>query len=302
MDSPAPSSAAGDVHLRDLRYFVAVADAASFTRAAETLFVSQPALSKQVRALETRLGVRLLDRVPSGLALTPEGAALLPHARRMVDQWAAVRTEVRRAGAAPTLHVGLQTAVGRDLTRRLLEATRERGARMRVRLISWSDASTGLADGSVDVAFVWLPLVAPDVEARVLLREARWVALAADHPLAARAEVTTADLADEAFVALPHSAGALREFWLATEERAAPARVTVEADTAEGAIEAVASGAGVVLLAEGNARLLARPDVACRPVTDLGPCELAVAWRRGDTRELVTAAVAALMSSSGGGG
>ncbi len=289
-----PSSPAGDVHLRDLRYFVAVADAASFTRAAEILFVSQPALSKQVRALETRLGVRLLDRVPSGLALTPEGAALLPHARRLVEDWAAVRAEVRRAGAAPTLLVGLQTAVGRDLTRRLLEATRERGARMQVRLISWSDASTGLGDGSVDVAFVWLPLVAPDVEARVLLREPRWVALAADHPLAARTEVTMADLADEAFVALPHAAGAQREFWLATAERPAPARVTVEADTAEGAIEAVASGAGVVLLAEGNARLLARPDVVCRPVADLSPCELAVAWRRGDSRELVTAAVAAL--------
>src|ERR1700712_1615159 len=202
------TSPVGDVHLRDLRYFVAVADAASFTRAAETLFVSQPALSKQVRALETRLGVRLLDRVPSGLALTPEGAALLPHARRMVDEWAAVRAEVRRAGAAPTLLVGLQTAVGRDLTRRLLEATRERGARMQVRLISWSDASTGLGDGSVDVAFVWLPLGAPAGEARGLLGEPRGVALAADHPLAGRPEVTTTDLADEAFVALPRSAGA----------------------------------------------------------------------------------------------
>ncbi|NMO89253.1 LysR family transcriptional regulator [Actinomycetospora sp. TBRC 11914] len=288
------SSPAGDVHLRDLRYFVAVADAGSFTRAAEALFVSQPALSKQVRALETRLGARLLDRGPAGLALTPEGEALLPHARRLVDDWTAARADVRRAGSAPTLLVGLQTAVGRDLTRRLLEATRERGARMQVRLISWSDASTGLADGTVDVAFVWLPLVAPDVEARVLLREPRWVALAADHPLAARAAVTLADLADEPFVALPRAAGALREFWLASAQRSAPATVAVEADTAEGAIEAVASGVGVALLAEGNARLLARPDVVCRPVPELPPCELAVARRRGDDRELVTAAVAAL--------
>jgi DNA-binding transcriptional LysR family regulator len=289
-----PVSSAGDVHLRDLRYFVAVADAASFTRAAETLFVSQPALSKQVRALETRLGVRLIDRAPSGIALTPEGEALLPHARRMLEDWAVVRSEVRRAGTAPTLLVGLQTAVGRDLTRRLLAATRERGASMQVRLVSWSDASSGLADGSVDVAFVWLPVVAPDVEVRVLAHESRWVAMASDHPLASRAEVTMADLADEPFVALPRSAGALREFWLASAERASPAYVAVEADTAEGAIEAVASGSGVVLLAEGNARLLARPDVVCRPVPDLAPCELAVAWRRGDTRQLVTSAVAAL--------
>jgi DNA-binding transcriptional LysR family regulator len=294
MSSPTSSSSAGDVHLRDLRYFVGVADAASFTRAAEALFVSQPALSKQVRVLETRLGVRLFDRGPAGLALTPEGEALLPHARRLLADWTRVREEVRRAGSAPMLLVGLQTTVGRDLTRRLLAATRERGASMQVRLVSWSDASSGLADGSVDVAFVWLPVVAPDVEARVLRREPRWVAMASDHPLASRAEVTMADLADEPFVALPRSAGALREFWLASAERASPAYVAVEADTAEGAIEALASGSGVVLLAEGNARLLARPDVVCRPVPDLAPCELAVAWRRGDTRQLVTSAVAAL--------
>jgi DNA-binding transcriptional LysR family regulator len=294
------TSPAGDVHLRDLRYFVAVADAASFTRAAEALFVSQPALSKQVRALETRLGVRLLDRGPTGLALTAEGEALLPHARRMVDDWAAVRAEVRRAGTPQTLLVGMQTAVGRDLTRRLLAATRERGARMQVRLVSWADASTGLADGAVDVAFVWLPLVTPDVEARVLLREPRWVAVAADHPLASRSAVTLADLADEPFVALPRAAGPQRDFWLASAERSSPATVAVEADTAEGAIEAVASGAGVVLLAEGNARLLARPDVVCLPVRDLAPCELAVAWRRGDDRELVAAAVGALATGDGG--
>ena len=120
------------------------------------------------------------------------------------------------------------------------------------------------------------------------------VALATDHPLAAQAEVTMAELAEEPFIALPRSAGALREFWLATDERAGPPRVAVEADSAEGAIEAVASGAGVVLLAEGNARLLARPDVVCRPVPGLSPCELAVARRRGDTRELVAAAVEAL--------
>ena len=205
-----------------------------------------------------------------------------------------VRAEVRRAGAAPMLVVGLQTTVGRDLTRRLLAATRERGASMQVRLVSWSDASSGLADGSVDVAFVWLPVIAPDLEVRVLLREPRWVAMASDHRLASSPEVSMADLAEEPFVALPRAAGALREFWLANAERSSPARVAAEADTAEGAVEAVASGTGVVLLAEGNARLLARPDVVCRPVPELAPCRLAVAWRRGDTRELVTTAVAAL--------
>ncbi|MDL5157843.1 LysR family transcriptional regulator [Actinomycetospora termitidis] len=283
-----------DVHLRDLRYFLAVVDAGSFTRAAATLFVSQPALSKQVRALETQLGVRLIDRRPGGLVLTAEGEALVPHARRLVADWARASDEVRRAGSVPTLVVGMQTTVGRDLTRRLLAATRERGHRMQVRLISWSDPSAGLADATTDVAFVWLPLVAGDLEAHVLLREPRRVALPADHRLAGRSSVDPAELADEPFVALPRSAGPLRDFWLGGIART----IGAETDSAEGAIEAVASGSGVALIAEGNARLLARPDVVCVPVPDLAPCELALAWRRGDDREVVRTAVAALTAGS----
>jgi DNA-binding transcriptional LysR family regulator len=69
-----------DVHGRDLRYFVAVAEELHFTRAAEKLYVSQPALSKQIRALERQLGAPLFDRDQHGVRLTPVGAALLPHA------------------------------------------------------------------------------------------------------------------------------------------------------------------------------------------------------------------------------
>ena len=69
-----------DVHLRDLRYFVAVAQHLHFTRAAETLYVSQPALSKQIRALERQLRVTLFERDHSTVRLTRAGTELLPHA------------------------------------------------------------------------------------------------------------------------------------------------------------------------------------------------------------------------------
>ncbi|MDF3148982.1 LysR family transcriptional regulator, partial [Streptomyces sp. T21Q-yed] len=77
-----------DVHVRDLRYFTTVAEELHFTRAAERLYVSQPALSKQVRALERQLGVELFRRGPQGVSLTEAGTALLPHARRVLDAWA----------------------------------------------------------------------------------------------------------------------------------------------------------------------------------------------------------------------
>ena len=76
-----------DVHVRDLRYFLAVAKQLSFTQAAETLYVSQPALSKQIRALERQLRVTLFERSRGAVQLTRAGAELVPHAERIVATW-----------------------------------------------------------------------------------------------------------------------------------------------------------------------------------------------------------------------
>jgi hypothetical protein len=107
------------------------------------------------------------------------------------------------------------------------------------------------------------------------------------HPLLGHSAVPFAYLADEPFVALPASAGPMREFWLANDQRVTPARIGAEAATADEAFEAVASGLGVVLLASGNAAVYRRDDVECRPVPDLPPCELAVMWRSSDRRTAV---------------
>jgi DNA-binding transcriptional LysR family regulator len=105
-----------DVHGRDLRYFVAVAEDLHFTRAAERLFISQPALSKQIRMLERQLGAPLFLRGSDGVRLTPVGEALLPHAR----EWCwrpgtAVRAAAEEAkrGQAATLVAGMSTSPGR---------------------------------------------------------------------------------------------------------------------------------------------------------------------------------------------
>ncbi|UIR23042.1 LysR family transcriptional regulator [Streptomyces spinosirectus] len=285
-----------DVHVRDLRYFVTVAEELHFTRAAERLYVSQPALSKQIRALERQLGVELLRRDRHSVALTAAGTALLPHARQVLEAWArgAAAMEQARAAQRSTLVVGMSTSPGRG---GLLPAIRSRftsahpEAAVRLRQVSWEDPSAGLADGDADVAYVWLPL--PDQERYawiVVAEEPRHVALPESHPLAARSEVDFTDLADEPFLALPESAGPLRDYWLALDERAGrPPRIGAEIASTEETYEALVAGLGVCLVAAGNVPLLTLGGVVTRPVHGVAPSRYALAWRKGDHRPLVRA-------------
>src|SRR3954447_25103837 len=106
-----------DAHVRDLRYFVAVADELHFTRAAELLHISQPSLSKQIRQLERDLGFALFRREHRTVALTDAGEALLPRARELVGSWEEALAEAtqRAQAAAATLRVGFQTSVAGEL-------------------------------------------------------------------------------------------------------------------------------------------------------------------------------------------
>ncbi|MEI8410588.1 MULTISPECIES: LysR family transcriptional regulator [unclassified Kribbella] len=278
-----------DAHLRELRYFVAAAEELTVTAAAARLFVSQPALSKQLRALERRLGFDLFVRLPRGLALTDQGSALLPVVRTMLETWDRGYVEARALSHPHQLVVGMQTAVGRDLQRPAVQRFRDRapGWTVSLRLVGWDDPTAGLADATSDVAFVWLPIPADDIQTRVLVREPRWIALPAEHRLAAREAIPFAELVNEPFVALPAAAGPLRDFWLAVDARSTPPAIAAEATAADEVLELVSAGVGVALIAEGNAHLYKRPGLTFRPVPDLPPAELAIAWRRDDPREII---------------
>lgn len=295
-----------DAHVRDLRYFVAVAEELSFTRAAsERLFISQPALSKQIRQLEISLRTKLFDRDRRTVTLTAAGEALLPHAVRVIEQWEQAQHAVAAARHCSVLTVGFQTRIGRGLIPSVINKMDERlpDWRLRFRQIPWSDPTTGLADGSVDVAIAWLPIPdSSDFVSRTVATEDQWVALWPCHPLAARTVIPFEDLADEPFIALPQTSGAQRDFWLATDHRRKPALIGAEVVNAEETFEAVAAAQGIALVSAGNAMIYQRDDVVFRPVDGLPPSELAVVWRAGETREsvqvFVDACAACLCSGS----
>jgi DNA-binding transcriptional LysR family regulator len=269
-----------DVHVRDLRYFLAVAEERHFTHAAERLHISQPALSKQIRALERQLRTTLFDRAGGGVRLTRAGAELVSHAKSMVGGWEQAQHDLSRVSAC-TLVIGMHTSPGRGL----LPQVRARivahcpDAALELRQLAWSDRTAGLADGTTDAAFIWLPPPAAPFRSIPIASEPRLVALPADHPLASREDVAMADLLDEPFLALPESAGPLRDYWLALDQRdGRPARIAGEITDTEETYEAVASGIGVCLLAAGNAPIFDRGGISMPVVRDLSPSELALAW------------------------
>jgi len=291
-----------DVHLRDLRYFVAVAEELNFTRAARRLHLSQPALSKQIQALEAALHAQLLQRNRREVKLTEAGDALLASVRPLLESWDGITATVTEAAArdARVLRVGTLTSIGRALYPGVIDhfEVRQPAWRVELRSFGWGDPTAGLRDRATDVAFLWLPIDAEEIAYEILVTERRVVALSAKHPLAARSSLSFPAIADEPLLALPQSAGPLRDFWLANDRRSGqPARIAAEVTSADETFEMVAAGVAAHLMAEGNAAIYARPGIACVPVDDLDPAHLAIAWRRDDQRAPVKAFVEACLDA-----
>ncbi|MFD5007309.1 LysR family transcriptional regulator [Streptomyces mutabilis] len=277
-----------DVDTRLLRCFAAVAEEGSLTRAAERLYVSQPALTKQIRRLEAGLGVDLFTRSRTGMALTEPGRTLARRVPALLAGWDAALRETRSAAsrAARVLRVGFLASAANEATQPIVAefARRRPGWRADMRQAAWSNPSAGLADSDVDVALVRLPF--PGQEAlRVLplFSEPRCVALAETHPLAARETIAFRELWDEPFVTAPPETGRWREYWLAADERDGhPVRVGAVTEHPDDWLTAIANGYGIALAPESAARFYTRPGVVYRPLTGVGPSRVAVAWAPAD--------------------
>ena len=273
-----------DVDTRLLRSFVAVAQEGNLTRAAERLFVSQPALTKQIRQLETRLGVVLFTRSRTGMALTEPGRALAERVPDLLAGWddAVRETTTAAAVAARVLRVGFVASAANEATQEIVAAFARRlpDWKVEMRQAAWANPSAGLADGDVDVALLRLPFPAQDdLRVEVLFTEPRWVALPSAHPLAGRDRIDFRELWDEPFVAAPAESGPWRDHWLATDEREGRApRIGAVTDQPDDWLSAIANGYGIALAPASAARFYARPGVTYRPVTGVGPSRVAVAW------------------------
>lgn len=280
-----------------LRYFVGVAEELHFGRAAERMFVAQPALSQQIRKLEEQLGVTLFERDRRHVSLTPAGVALLPEARAAVEQVNRALAVGRRfrSGRIGRLDIGYTPGAVGGLMGQIVRAFRDAHPDIDLELhhYSFSDVSAGLRNGEVDAGFVRLPLGLPDLRYRTLVVEPRVIALPPEHPLANRDELSIAELLDEPWIAIATNDATWRDFWLATEHRGGrPAHIGAEAATPDEAFEAVLAGRGVLLTRTTIAERFAGEGIATIPVPDAGPSHGAIAWRKTTESPLLQAFIA----------
>jgi DNA-binding transcriptional LysR family regulator len=193
--------------LRQVRYFVAVAECRSFTRAAKQIHVAQQAISQQVKALEGALGVRLLRRTSRRVELTPAGSVFLADSRRLL---AAGNRAVRRAqaaarGEAGSLRMAFTIATSYQLVPRLLEALGDRHPDLRVdtREVFAGDLASLLSQEGFDVGLAPETAYSRDLVQATLRREPMSVAVSQRHAHARRASVPLSALAEELFELWP---------------------------------------------------------------------------------------------------
>ncbi|WP_205324745.1 LysR family transcriptional regulator [Glycomyces sp. YM15] len=275
-----------DVDTRLLRYFRAVAEEGTLTKAATRLYLSQPALTKQIRQLEDQLGATLFERSKSGMALTGPGAALAESIDAVLDAWDRAERAVRTAEseASKVLRIGFLASAANEKTQPIIAAFRERRPDWRVELrqASWGAPAAALASGEVEAAFMRVPFPnQEDFHLLELLTEPRCVAMAANHALTQEQTFAFAALLDEPFIAAPAATGAFRDHWIGAEARGGhPVKIGAITEQPDDWLTAIANGDGIALAPESAARYYARPDIAYRPVTGVAASTVALAWPR----------------------
>jgi DNA-binding transcriptional LysR family regulator len=277
------------VELRHLRYFVAVAEHLSFARAARALHLSQPPLSRQIRALEDELGAALFTRTKRAVALTPAGAALVPEARRLLREADALRAGVRAhaAGEVGTLALGFIGMAAYNVLPGVLPAFHRLhpGVRLALREATSDVLLTALRQGDVDVALVLPPADDAGVEYATLHRDRLVAALpAARRELRGPGPLRLASLAAEPFILFPRKVGtSLYDHIVGICRRAGfSPRVEQEAIQMQTIVSLVAAGMGVALVPASLVNMR-RTGVAYRPLAERSPAvEVGVVWRRSD--------------------
>ncbi len=272
---PRPSAGERSLDLRQLQYFCALARTKSFTRAAEELSVAQPSLSDQIKRLEHNLGGSLFDRLARGVELTPAGEALLPRARALLEDAAALPQilETLRDGIAGDLRVGAIPTILPYLIAPSLRKFVDNypDVNLLLREATTPELIEQVQDGVLDIAILSLPVDQPGLVRSELFRELLYLAVPEDHPLATVTRLDLAEIGDQRLLILKEGHCLRDETFSLCKRAKAKFTSQFEADQFASIFSLIGSGFGLSIVPE-----MARPHAqGCRLI----PLKQR-AWRR----------------------
>lgn len=275
------------MELRHLRYFLAIADHRSFSRAAAALGVSQPTLSEQIQQLEAELGVTLLERLPRRVEPTEAGRLFRERCERVLRELDAAQVEIAELQGLVrgTVRVGVFHSFSASLLPQILArfATEHPGVRVVARLIPRDQMERELVSGDIDLAVAYSSPDAAHIVSEVLFREPMRLVVGARHPLAGRRSLPLRALDGQELVLLTREFAARQYLDQLFGEHAVAPRILLEMNTMEPILATVQHSRMASIVALGalhagvglHAIRLTSPE----PVRDV-----ALLWRRHDTR------------------
>ena len=279
------------MELRQLRYFVTVAEELHFRRAAERLFISAPTLSQQIKAVDREVGAPLLIRHPRGIELTPAGRALLRGGSEILKAADELLAETRRVAGVtePTLRLGLLNGVLPALPAMIEEVVRQHGARLIMTGGPTAEQVRMLNAGETDLALVRAPVTLPAGLRQVpVAREELGVLMSEHHPLAAADAIDAAVLSGCELIMFPRelSPGFYDDVLRTLTERGARFVLSDSAMGFQQILTILPQRPAAVSLA--SARAAANPGLAWRPFRGEPLIVTYIAaWREGTSNPLL---------------
>ncbi len=282
------------MELRHLRYFVAVAENLNFTKAGAKLNLAQPSLTRQIHNLEGEIGVRLLNRSKSQVALTEEGRSFLVDARRILALATESVLAVQRLsrGEMGQLNIAYLSNFDFELLPETLRAFRKSFPHIALNLFDMTPAEQfrALEARKIDLGFVGLPPPAAnrDLQWESIARHRTVVVLPEKHPLARKRQVKLGELKTMFFVGMSEKTYPGFRDWLSgrCQQAGFMPRILQDAELEPALMTFVAEGLGVSLARE-HIKRLPHPGVALRPLAPPVRTDYCIAWNRdNDSRAL----------------
>lgn len=263
-----------DIELRQLRALISVVDEGSFTKAAGALTTSQASISRAIKSLERAVGTPLLQRTTRDLSLTPAGARIIGHARRAMEEAAAI---TRVAAESPTeVRVGYAWAALGQHTVTAQKRWKDTHQGSELRFVQSQTPTAGLAEGLVELAVIRRPLTDERYATALVGVEPRYAAVASADPLARRRTLTMNDFTGRTVAIDPLTGTTTPDLW----PRATGPTATREVAGIEDWLTLIAAGQAIGISSEATAKQHLRPGVVYRPVRDAQPIAVWLAWWR----------------------